>query len=529
MRPLRWLGTSVAILAGLTVLSAGPDAPRPSAEAVPAPLSRGHNDKAPDLSRSWPMYGGTPARNMANPLARGIVDDFRVKRGEERNVRWSVPLTGQRIGSNAVSVPAVVGSRLFVGTNNRWPRDPNVKGDKGVMLCLCTHNGELLWQIAHDKLAAGAVNDWPQLGIASSPCVDGERVYYVSNRAEVVCADIDGDGSGAGRILWSFDMVGRLGVFPCHLAVCSPLVFGDAVFVVTGNGVVAGALKFPAPHAPAFLALDKRTGKVLWHSNLPGRKVMEGQWGNPSAAVVGGKAQVLFPGGDGWLYSFEPKSGRLLWKFDCNPKKATPYRTGGDEKGFSILSAPVIHEGKAYIAVGQNPDGAAFVGHLWCIDITKKPKNKEKDLSPVNDNFDPKHPVNKDSGLVWHYGGRVAHVPKDDESEYVFGQTLSTVSIHEGLLYALEFGGRLHCLDAMTGRRLWVYDLADGTWNSAYYADGKVFVGTDGGDLYVFRHGRKLSPPRKISVGPSLKSPPVAVNGVLYLNAGTRLYALARP
>jgi outer membrane protein assembly factor BamB len=252
-----------------------------------------------------------------------------------------------------------------------------------------------------------------------------------------------------------------------------------------------------------------------------GEPVGGGGWRAGSGAV---------PRGDGWLHSFDPKSGELLWKFDCNPKKATPYRIGGaGEKGFSILSAPVIHDGKAYIAVGQEPDDGLGSGHLWCIDATKAPKNKERDLSPVNDNFDPRAAVNKDSGLVWHYGGPVAHVPTDDESEYVFGRTLATVAIHEGLLYALEFGGWLHCLDAKTGRRLWAYDFQVNTWNSAYYADGKVFVGTDAGVLYVFRHGKRLAPPLKINVGPSLKSPPVAVNGVLYLNAGSRLHALAKP
>ena len=43
-------------------------------------------------------------------------------------------------------------------------------------------------------------------------------------------------------------------------------------------------------------------------------------WSNPAYGVVKGKAQVIFPGGDGWLYSFEPKTGKLIWKMDLNPK-----------------------------------------------------------------------------------------------------------------------------------------------------------------------------------------------------------------
>ena len=53
-------------------------------------------------------------------------------------------------------------------------------------------DGEFLWQITHEKLASGRVNDWPFQGIASSPLVEGERIYYVSNRAELMCLDTEG-------------------------------------------------------------------------------------------------------------------------------------------------------------------------------------------------------------------------------------------------------------------------------------------------------------------------------------------------
>src|SRR5213075_678510 len=49
-----------------------------------------------------------------------------------------------------------------------------------------------------------------------------------------------------------------------------------------------------------------------------------------------------------------------------------------------------------------------------------------------------------------------------------------------------EREGFLHCLDARTGQPYWEYDLKDSTWCSPYYADGKVYLGTEGGDLFVF-------------------------------------------
>ena len=82
--------------------------------------------------------------------------------------------------------------------------------------------GEFLWQITHEKLSAGRVNDWPFQGVASSPLIEGDRLYYVSNRAELVCADTKGfrdeendgpvtdeklKGKFDGDIVWKFDMI----------------------------------------------------------------------------------------------------------------------------------------------------------------------------------------------------------------------------------------------------------------------------------------------------------------------------------
>ena len=115
---------------------------------------------------------------------------------------------------------------------------------------------------------------------------------------------------------------------------------------------------------------------------------MEGQWSNPVYAEVNGKGQVIFPGGDGWLYAFEPASGKLIWKFDCNPKAATDYKPGGRGQRNFFLATPVVHDDKVYIGLGQEPgnDGPG-VSHFWCVDVTKT-----GDISPVNDNFDPKAP-----------------------------------------------------------------------------------------------------------------------------------------
>lgn len=463
------------------------------------------------------------SRNNANTVEKGILSDFSVKKGAEKGIKWSTPLGVQF----AYGGPVVAGGKVFVGTNNERPRDPTVKGDKGILMCFRETDGKFLWQIVHDKLPNVDHNDTAKHGVASSPAVEGDRLYYVSNRCEVVCADVEGDqATGKGKILWSYDMVKELGVYPCYLAICSPLVLGDLVFVVTANGVDPGDHSLPAPDAPSFIAVNKKTGKLVWKDNSPGKAIMEGQWANPAAAIVNGKPQVIMPGGDGVLYGFEPTAGKLLWKFDCNPKKAT-YKPGGRGDRSYLVANPVIHDNKLYVGTGQNPEDGPGVGHLWCIDITKEPANADKALTPKNDNYDPKAPENKNSGLVWHYGGKINPAPADGGRDVVFGRTISTVAIHDGLVYAAELEGFFHCLDAQTGKKLWDFDLKDGTWSSPYYVDGKVYMGTDGGDLFVFQHGKELKQPTKINMDSSMKTPPIAANGTLFVSNGNTLYAVA--
>lgn len=445
---------------------------------------------------------------------------------KEQGIKWKAQL-----GTFAYSGVTVADGRIFIGTNNDNPRDPAVTGDKGVVMCFKEEDGSFLWQIVHDKLGNDA-QDYNDAGVVSTPTVDGDRVYYVSNRCEVICAAVAGDPAkpGHGKILWSLDMIKQLKVSPGGLqgcvSSCSPLVLDDMVYVVTSNGVEQESGKPAAPDAPSFLAVHKNDGSVAWSSNLPGKNIMDGQWSNPAAAEVNGVKEVIFPGGDGWLYGFEAQKGELLWKFDCNPKKSEFKPKSGPATRNYIVATPVVVDGKVYIGVGRESEEGPGVGHLWCIDVTKKPDPQTKDLSPVNDNFDPKDPVNKNSGLVWHFGGFLNPKPTNGDREYAFGRTMSTVAVHDGLVYAAEIDGFLHCLDAQTGKEYWVHDLGGGAWASPYYVDGKVYMGVDNGDLLIFTAGKEDKVLNKVEMQSSLKGPPVAAHGVLFINNGTTLYAI---
>ena len=447
------------------------------------------------------MFGGTPSRNMVSS-EKNLPSNWSLESG--KNVLWK-----QALGTQSYGGPVVFEGQIYVGTNNEGLRNPKLSGDRGNVMVFRTSDGKLLWQAAHPKLPAGRVHDWPQQGICSGPYVEGDRLYYVSNRAEVVCADTAGfrDGENDGPyqdeentsqidedVIWKTDMIGDLDVFPHNLAAGNPLIVGDLLFTVSGNGVDEGHFNIPVPLAPSFLALNKNTGEVVWEDDSPGIEILHGSWSNPSYGVVNGKPQVIFPGGDGWIYSFVPEKGKLIWKFNCNPK-GSEWQLGGAGTKNNIISTPVIHDNKVYVGVGQDPEHGEAPGNFWAIDATMTGDVTGK-------------------AVVWHRGGEDFH------------RTMSTVAIADGLLYVADLSGFLYCLNAQTGQHYWTYDTFAAVWGSAFVADGKVYLGDEDGDVAILRAGRKMELLAEPNLGRAVYTTPVAENGVLFIASRTMLFAL---
>ena len=229
--------------------------------------------------------------------------------------------------------------------------------------------------------------------------------------------------------------------------------------MITSNGVNEDHTTIPAPAAPSFLAVNKQHGQMIWKDNSPTAKlvgiqqnaaifkemsgrgdiVMHSQWSNPAFGIAQDQPQVIFPGGDGWLYSFTP-AGKPLWKFDCNPKDAT-YGLLGRGTRNDFVATPVIYKNRVYIGMGQDPEHKFGVDHLWCIDMNKRATSRR---SCVKDKIVP-NPNSAASVALWRQDPMTRQVKNC--ALYQFGRTMSTCAIHDGLVYAAELAGILHCLD----------------------------------------------------------------------------------
>ena len=107
----------------------------------------------------WPQWGGTQQRNMFSPEKRlpANFDPGKMKQGTEevdlkttKNVRWAAKLGSQSYGNVTIA-----GGKVYVGTNNDNPRDPQHQGDRSILMVFDEKTGEFLWQLVVPKLGRG--------------------------------------------------------------------------------------------------------------------------------------------------------------------------------------------------------------------------------------------------------------------------------------------------------------------------------------------------------------------------------------
>jgi outer membrane protein assembly factor BamB len=404
------------------------------------------------------------------------------------------------------------------------------------MMCLNEEDGSLAWQLVVPKLDWDIFLDWPRAGMCSTATVEGDRVYTVTNRAEVVCLDLHGMSNGndgpyqdEGRhmtppdepslkvdrsdadILWLLDLRAAAGVRPHDSAHSSILLDGDILYLNTSNGLNSKHTGVDKPEAPSLVAVDKNTGRLLAREREGiSSRVFHNSWSSPGLGMVNGQRRVFFGGGDGVCYAFralgsppEKQAGEpvpsleCVWRFDCDPaapkQQIHSYIRNRRESPSDIKSMMVFLDGRLYVAFGGDIWWGKRQAWLQCIDAAGSGDTTAQ-------------------GPVWSYA--------------VQRHCCSTPAIHDGLAYIADCEGMVHCVDAESGRPYWVHDAGSEIWASTLVADGKVYIGTRRGDFWVLAARRTKQVLSSIRLDAAVISTCAAANGVLYVGTMERLYAL---
>jgi len=514
----------------------------------------------PGSAADSPQWCGGDCRNMVSAetnlpadLSPGEKDSSGnvVDVATGKNLKWAAKLGNQTCGT-----PVIANGRVYVGTNNGTPRDPRLAGDRSILMCFDEATGKFLWQLTTSKLRyqSNFNGDFNGLGCCSTPTVKGDRVYLTTMRCEAVCLDALGLANGNdgpfkdegayiaeqiinkpglqpdggfpekfrnlpkppplelkptdADIIWRYDFMTELDVWPQDATDASPVVDGDYVYVGTSNGVDKSHKRLPFPNGPTLIVLDRLTGKLIATDDAKiGTRTLHGNWSSPSLVTVNNHKLILFGGGDGYCHAFDAEpipsdDGKTkvlttVWRCDCNPPEyrehngyKLPYNKNSEGPS-EVIATPVFYNNRVYVTIGQDTRHGDGPGCLTCMDAAT-------------------------GKILWQY--------KD------IHRSFSTPSITNGIVFVADVRGVIHCLDADTGKPYWTHDTKGMlTMSSTYVADGKVYFGNANGKLTILAATKQKNLINEIRIGAAIHTTPVAANGVLYIATQTWLYAFQLP
>ncbi|HEY7118803.1 MAG TPA: PQQ-binding-like beta-propeller repeat protein [Tepidisphaeraceae bacterium] len=404
-----------------------------------------------------------------------------------RNIAWRLELGAETFGR-----PVFASGVVYVGTDNARRMDPRLVDECGVLMAVRAGDGAFLWQDAAPRVKRG-LREFLLPSTTSAPYVEGDRLYYMTPECQLRCLDVGAARGGrAADVVWELDLCARLGVFPHEACNSDVLAVGGLLVVGTSNGQNEGHTRVPSPRAPSLIAVNKRTGEVVWQAIGAGGNVLHGQWCSPTAARVNGRTQVLFGGGDGWLRAYDAGSGRELWRFDGNPKDAVWRPRPGTFSRCSIVAPPVYDgDGQVIVAMGEDPSHGNGPSLLHAVS-----PNGEGDVT--------------ETGRLWtcRQIGRVVAAPV----------------VKDGLVYVADVGGTVYCVDVKTGDVLWKHDTRGDIWGCLFLAGGRLYAGNVDGTMTVLRAGREKVVLAEIEMGEALYARAAVVGDGMYLATARHLY-----
>ncbi len=443
-------------------------------------------------------------------------DDAAPVKFDVGKARWSRALPSGH------SSPVFWGEKLFI---------TGIEGGKFETLCLDRETGDVLWRTEAPRVKV-ELHHPTSSAAASTPYVDGERVYVYYGSFGLLCYDL------AGKELWKLKVRTPQNQ---HGTATSPIAYDGLVYLIhdsiDGDSYVLG--------------VNAKTGKVKWKTE---RKVFSPNWSTPAIWQRDGGAQLVILGG-GMLKGYEPLTGKELWTVE--------------EMGAPI-AVPVVGDSVLYVSAASGTQAGVNKSPLRWSFYTEFDKNSDgkihvteipADKKLVMDPDLPEQAMPARSIVRWmdkdrdgamseaeftaflkmtnldvrssiraiRAGGKV-NVGVDEVWKYERSVPHMTSSIYYGgRVYMAKAGGVVTCLDGKTGKRIYAKRLGGrgGIASSPVVANGNVYVCSLDGVVTVFEAGDEGKVVGRSELGEAINATPAIVEGVVYLRVGKHLHAFS--
>ncbi len=402
----------------------------------------------------WPQFRGPWGNGLA--AAPGTAPlGLPIHWSEKENIRWKTP-----VPHRGWSTPVVMDAQV-------WLTTATPDGHDFFVVCVDADTGrirlqEKLFHADHPEPLGNPLNCYA----SPSPVVEPGRVYVHFGSYGTAAMD-----TKTGQTLW------KRSDLPCrhYRGPGSSLLLFQNLLVLTMDGVDVQYL----------VALDKETGRTAWKTDRTaewddlgddGKPKDEGDlrkaYSTPLLVTAGGQTQMLSVGAKA-LYSYDPTSGRELWKI------ATP--------AFSGAASPVYGGGIAYMITGFGRTELLAIRLDGQADVT-------------------------DANIVWRTSRMVPQTP-------------SPVLVDD-LLFMINDAGVLTCLEATSGKQIWRERLEGDFAASLLYADGHVYCFSREGVTTVLKAARNYEVLATNALDSGFMASPAVIGKTLFLRTKESLYRI---
>jgi outer membrane protein assembly factor BamB len=423
-------------------------------------------------AQNWPSFRGANASGVAE--GKPTPTTWNVEKGE--NILWKTPIPGLAHAS-----PVVWGDKLFITSAISSNPKPflrvglygDVDSDKDLtkhswrVYCLDKNTGKILW----DKVATEGVPKIKRHIKAthanSSPATDGKYVVAFFGAEGLYCYDMKG------KLVWKQDLgVLDSGWFydPDYQwgMASSPIIYKNMVIVqcdVQKDSFIA--------------AYDIKTGKELWKT--PRKEIPS--WGTPT--IYEGKTRVeLITNATKAARGYDPMTGKELWQMSGNPEVTA--------------TTPIVAHDLIYIVNHYRPNQPIYAIKPGATgDISLKDGKTSNDF------------------IAWSYQRGGSYMP--------------TPVVYGDYLYICQNQAILRCLNAKTGEIAYQNRIGEGGSYSAspVAADGKVYLSSEDGAVFVIKAGNKYEMLAKNEMGEILMATPAISDGMIFVRGQNHLFCIA--
>lgn len=407
----------------------------------------------------WPHWRGPELNGISRE--KGLVSSW--DPGTQENLLWKEAALATR------STPIVMRGKLYMICRDK--PETTQEGEK--VVCADAATGKVLWE----NISNVFLSDAPAERVGWASVTGDPTTGYVY--AQGLCGLLQCIDGETGKTLWQHSLSEEYGSLSTYGGRTNlPTVFED---LVIASGVMTGWGELAIP-AHRFVAFDKRNGQAVWILSTKLRPE-DTTYSTPVLGVFNGQAAMVFGAGDGSVYAIQPRTGKVLWRYDASIR--------------GINQTPLIDGQTVYCSHSEETiKENSIVGAFFALD----------------GNSSGEIPFGKE---IWNVKGLAV------------GR--SAPLLVDGRMYTINDSAGMVVLDAKNGSEAGKQKLGTIMMGSAVYGDGKIYVGEATGRWWILKPSEKgVEVLHKLRLdGEEILGSPIISHGRIYIPTIGGMYCVA--